>query len=356
VNANMAASIDQPVPVTVLTGFLGAGKTTLLGSLLEQPEMSATAVIINEFGEVGLDDLLVQTPQEKPVLLKNGCLCCTVRGDLAITLQDLFLQRAQDRYAFNRVMIETTGLADPAPILHILMTDPGICDHYRLEGIVTVVDCVNGFATLDAHPEAAKQAAVADRLLLTKQDIADTDGISRLRARLSDLNSGAVTVDATLGKIAASDVLGLSLYDPGAKSLDVQKWLRAEAYSEAYDHSHCAEDSCDHASHHHDVPNRHRDQIRSCCLTRDRPITWLAFSAWMERLVERRSAELLRVKGIVNIAECPGEPLVIHGVQHVFHPPVRMTAWPSGDHRTRIVLIARDWDESAIAAEFAKLD
>jgi G3E family GTPase len=353
----VVASIDQPVPVTVLTGFLGSGKTTLLGSLLEQPEMSGTAVIINEFGEIGLDDLLVQAPQEKPVLLKNGCLCCTVRGDLAITLQDLFLQRAQNRYAFHRVMIETTGLADPAPILHTLMTDPGICGHYRLEGIVTVVDSVNGFATLDAHPEAAKQAAVADRLLLTKQDIADTDGISRLRARLSDLNSGAVTVDATLGKIAASDVLGLSLYDPGTKSLDVQKWLRAEAYSEAHDHSHCAEDSCDHASHHrHDASNRHRDNIRSCCLTRDRPITWPAFSAWIEALVAQKSAELLRVKGIVNIAECPGEPLVIHGVQHVFHPPVRMSAWPSEDHRTRIVFIVRDWDESAIVAEFAKLD
>lgn len=351
----MVTKIDQPLPVTVLTGFLGSGKTTLLGRLLEQPEMAGTAVIINEFGEVGLDDLLIQAPREKPVLLKNGCLCCTVRGDLAITLQDLFLQRAQRRYVFHRVMIETTGLADPAPILHTLMTDPGISDHYSLEGIVTVVDCVNGLATLDQHPEAAKQAAVADRLLLTKQDIANPDNVLQLRTRLFDLNSGAVTIDATLGNVAASDVLGLSLYDPRTKSLDVQKWLRAETYAETHAHNDCDKADCDHGSHHHHGENRHQDHIRSCCLVRDRPISWQDFSAWMERLIEQKGAELLRVKGIVNIVECPGEPLVIHGVQHVFHPPVRMSSWPSEDHRTRIVFITRDWDESAIAAEFAKL-
>jgi G3E family GTPase len=351
----MVTKIEQPLPVTVLTGFLGSGKTTLLGRLLEQPELAGTAVIINEFGEVGLDDLLIQTPREKPVLLKNGCLCCTVRGDLAITLQELFLQRSQQRYVFHRVMIETTGLADPAPILHTLMTDPGICDHYRLEGIVTVVDCVNGLATLDQHPEAAKQAAVADRLLLTKQDIASPADVSQLRERLLGLNAGAVMIDATLGDVAASDILGLSLYDPRTKSLDVQKWLRAENYAEAHDHTHCDEAGCDHAFHYHGGPSRHRDHIRSCCLIRDRPISWQDFTIWMERLIEQKSAELLRVKGIVNILECPGEPLVIHGVQHVFHPPVRMRRWPSEDHRTRIVFITRDWDESAIATEFSKL-
>jgi G3E family GTPase len=345
----------QTLPVTVLTGFLGSGKTTLLGKLLLQPEMAGTAVIINEFGEVGLDDLLVQQ-QEKPVLLKNGCLCCTVRGDLAITLQDLLLRRVQQGYAFQRVMIETTGLADPAPIIHTLMTDPGIAGRYRLEGIVTVIDCVNGLGTFGRHPEATKQAAVADRLLLTKQDIARSDDIARLRQQLRVLNAGAILIDAPHGEVAAADVLGLGLYDPRTKRIDVEKWLRAEAYAEAHDHAACAIDGCRHESHHHNGPSgQHGDTIRSCCLIRERPIAWNDFSTWMGKLTETKSAELLRVKGIINIIECPGEPLVIHGVQDIFHPPVRMSAWPSGDERTRIVLIARDWDESEIAAEFAEL-
>lgn len=345
----------QTLPVTVLTGFLGSGKTTLLCKLLLQPEMAGTAVIINEFGEVGLDDLLVQH-EERPVLLKNGCLCCTVRGDLAITLQDLLLRRVQEGYAFQRVMIETTGLADPAPIIHTLMTDPGIGGRYRLEGIVTAIDCVNGLGTLDRHPEAAKQAAVADRLLLTKQDIAESRDVARLREHLRALNAGAILIDATYGEVVATELLGLGLYDPRTKRIDVEKWLRAAAYAEAHDHAGCAIDGCSHASHHHHEPSgRHGDQIRSCCLIRERPVAWSDFSAWMRRLIEKRSAELLRVKGIVNILECPGEPLVIHGVQHIFHPPVRMGAWSSGDERTRIVLITRDWDEREIAAEFAEL-
>ena len=343
-----------PLPVTVLTGFLGSGKTTLLGKLLQQPEMAGTAVIINDFGEIGLDDLLVRQP-EKPVLLKNGCLCCTVRGDLAIALQDLMLQRAREGYAFRRVMIETTGLADPAPIIHTLMTDPGIAGRYRLDGIVTMVDCANGLATLDRHPEAVKKAAVADRLLLTKRDIAGLEEVAHLRERLGYLNKGAILIDAKHGEVTASDVMGLGLYDSRTGRIDAERWLRAEAYDEAPDHHHCDGAHCGHASHRHRSTGRHSDGIRSCCLIRERPVAWNDFSGWMENLVATRSAELLRVKGIVNIRECPGEPLVIHGVQHVFHPPVRMDAWPSEDRRTRIVLIARDWDESAIAAQFAEM-
>jgi G3E family GTPase len=331
----------QSIPVTVLTGFLGSGKTTLLGKLLAQPEMAHTAVIINEFGEVGLDDLLLQQ-QDQPVLLKNGCLCCTVRGDLAITLQDLLLRRAREGYVFERVAIETTGLADPAPIIHTLMTDPGLAGRYRFDGIVTTVDCATGLATLDQHPEAAKQAAVADRLLLTKQDIADAEDIARLRRRLLTLNAGAVLIDATFGEIAAADVMGLGLRDPSTDRIDVDRWLRAGAYRAKHDHA-----DCDHDPHHH--------HIHACCLIRERPVAWNDFSAWMERLIETRSAELLRVKGIVNILECPGEPVVIHGVQHVFHPPARLAGWPSADERTRIVLIARDWSEREIAAQFAEL-
>ena len=346
----------QPLPVTVLTGFLGSGKTTLLQKLLERPEMAGTAVVINEFGEVGLDDLLIGATAQKPVLLKNGCLCCTVRGDLALTLQDLFLERAQGRNVFDRVMIETTGLADPAPILHTIMTDPGISTYYRLEGIVTVVDCVNGASTLDRHPEAVKQAAVADRLLLTKQDIADPHQVAHLRERLLGLNPGAILIDAPHGDLGSHSIVGLSLYDPATKSLNVQKWLRAESYEAPHHHRDCDEACCDHSSHHHSrYHHPHDHHISSCCLIRDTPIAWDDFSAWMDALGAAKSANLLRVKGIVNIRECPGEPLVIHGVQHVFHPPVRMDAWPSEDHRTRIVFIARDLDRQAIASEFARI-
>jgi G3E family GTPase len=341
----------QPLPVTVLTGFLGSGKTTLLRELLERPEMAGTAVIINEFGEVGLDDLLVRTHDQKPVLLKNGCLCCTVRGDLALTLQDLFLGRARSRNIFRLVMIETTGLADPAPILHTLMTDPGISRHYRLEGVVTVVDCVNGPGTLDRHPEAAKQAAVADRLLLTKQDIADPGVVSELRRRLLSLNPGAVLVDAHHGKLGSSSLIGLSLYDPNTKSLNVREWLRSEFHEMALAPHQCDGVGCHHSAHNH----RHDHDIGSCCLIRDRPIEWDEFSSWIEALSGTQSANLLRVKGIVNISECPGEPLVIHGVQHIFHPPIRLSAWPSDDRRTRIVIIARDLDRDTIPSEFGRL-
>ncbi|MFT4115394.1 CobW family GTP-binding protein [Bradyrhizobium sp.] len=346
--------LDRPIPVTVLTGFLGSGKTTLLGKLLGQPEMAGTAVIINEFGEVGLDDLLVSRADE-PVLLKNGCLCCTVRGDLALALQDLLLKRMRQDYAFERVMIETTGLADPAPIIQTLVTDPGIAGRFRLDGVVTIVDCAVGLDTLDRFPESVKQAAIADRLLLSKQDIASPEDVVGLRTRLGALNPGAILVNAAHGDVAAAELLGLGLYDPESRDLDVERWLRADAYDTPHGHDDCAGAGCNHASHHKALSHRHIDRIRSCCLIRDRPIRWAEFSGWIDALIRTRSSELLRVKGIVDILECPGEPLVIHGVQQVFHPPVRMENWPSDDHRTRIVLIVRDWDDRDIAAMFARL-
>lgn len=338
------------IPVTLLTGFLGSGKTTVLNRLLKHPSMAATAVVINEFGEVGLDHLLVERSSEDFVLLNSGCLCCTVRGDLITTLRDLFLRRVRGEIAeFQRVVIETTGLADPAPILHTLMTDPLIAARYRLDGVVSTVDAVNGSATLDRQQEAVKQAAVADRLLMTKCDLASRDASLDLRIRLAALNPGAPILEIQNGAADPEALFDIGLYKPATKSPDVQAWLRAEAYSD--DHGRHAHEH-DHHEHGHaharnDV-NRHDDHVRAYCVVRDRPVAWVAFATWLDLLAAMRGDDLLRVKGIVNIADRPQQPVVIHGVQHVFHPPVLLDAWPSDDHRTRMVFITRDIPQSAI--------
>jgi G3E family GTPase len=272
--------------------------------------------------------------------MQNGCLCCTVKGDLEGTLEDLHYQRSLKEIApFTNVMIETTGLADPAPILHLLMTDMVIGGRYRLDGVVATIDAVNGARTLDNHPEALRQAAVADRLLITKTDLAAPDVVDSLIARLEALNPVAPKLSVLDGDAPVDALFGLGLYNPASKSHDVRRWLGEEAHADEHDHHH--------GHHHHDV-TRHDDHIRSFTLTADRPLAWGRFSAWLEVLTERRGPDLLRVKGIVDIAEAPGEPMVIHGVQHIFHPPGRLPAWPSDDRRTRIVVIARDLDPAVV--------
>src|SRR5437899_8674560 len=219
------------IPVTVLTGFLGSGKTTVLNHVLKQPGMAATAVVINEFGEIGLDHLLVERSSEDVVLLNSGCLCCTVRGDIVDTLTNLFVDRVKGKVPFfTRVAIETTGLADPAPILHTLMTDPIVAARYMLDGVLTTVDAVNGAGTLDKQPEAVKQAAVADRLLLTKTDLADPTARQRIEARLKVLNPSAALVPVARGAVDPAVLFNIGFYDPVTKSADVQRWLRDEAF------------------------------------------------------------------------------------------------------------------------------
>jgi G3E family GTPase len=334
------------IPVTLLTGFLGSGKTTVLNHVLKQPDMAATAVIINEFGEIGLDHLLIERSSEDVVLLNSGCLCCTVRGDIVDTLTNLFVDRVKSKVPyFTRVAIETTGLADPAPILHTLMTDPIVAARYMLDGVVTTVDAVNGTGTLDNQSEAVKQAAVADRLLLTKTDLADSVARQNIEARLGTLNPSASIVPVAQGAVDPARLFNIGFYDPATKSVDVRRWLR----DEAFERGHVHEDE------HPDV-NRHDDRIRAFCITRERPISWAALSAWLDGLATMRGDDLLRLKAIVALSDRPDQPVVLHGVQHLFHPPVLLPEWPSEDRRTRMVFITRDLPREAIEATLAAFE
>ncbi|WP_439576772.1 CobW family GTP-binding protein [Elioraea sp.] len=334
------------IPVTVLTGFLGAGKTTLLSRLLRHPDLARTAVLINEFGEIGLDHLLVERVEGDVVLLASGCLCCTVRGELVESLNRLAVQRTGGALEFDRVVIETTGLADPAPILHTLMGDPGVLRHYRLDGIVTVVDAVNGAATLDAQPESVKQVAVADRLVLSKAELAAPETVQALRARIARLNPAAPLMVAAMGEVDPALLLHAGLFDPARKIPDVAAWLNAEAYEahDRHDHHHHGHA---HGQDPHDV-NRHDTRIRAFCLTFDAPLHWQAVATWLEMLIVTRGESLLRVKGVLDVAGQDG-PIAIHGVQHLFHPPAPLPAWPEGEaRRSRIVFIVRDLDRAVI--------
>ena len=315
------------VPVSVITGFLGSGKTTLLASLLRDPALARTAVIVNEFGAVGLDHLLVEASDEEIVALDSCCVCCTVRGDLVRTAGDLLARRAVGAVAaFERIVIETSGLADPAPILQALMTDPALADALYLESVIATVDAAAGAATLDAHPESVKQAAMADRIVVTKTDLSDP-AASGLAERLHALNPAAPQLTAVHGALDASRLFSGRPYDP-----------------RLYDPGL------------YEVPARGHATVTTFCLRRSAPLRAVTLSLFLQVLAEHCGAALLRLKGLVHVRESPGRPAVIHGVQHVFHPPAWLDAWPDGDHTTRIVVIALGLDQRWLEALLDALD
>ncbi|NQY15623.1 MAG: GTP-binding protein [Henriciella sp.] len=325
----------------MLSGFLGSGKTTLLNNLMERPELRRTLIIINEFGEVGLDhDLMVHSSDDVVVEMSNGCVCCTLRRDLVKTLREVPSRFSRGGVSwFDRVILETTGIADPAPIINTIMNDPKISRLYRLDGVVVTVDAANGNDTLDQQIDAIKQAAVADRLLITKTDLIDPKATAKLRERLLQLNPAATQLVVTNGTAFTEDLFNLGLYDPTTKSLNIQNWLQSEAY----------EDDQDQELSHPQLARatRHTEEIQSICLTLDEPVTPDALACWFEQLKKLKSAEFLRMKGIINLANSK-KPIVVHGVQHVFHPVVTLDEWPSEDRRSRIVFITRGIKEELL--------
>src|SRR5277367_1990459 len=286
--------MNDALPVTLLTGFLGSGKTTVLNHLLRQPGLARIAVIINELGAIGIDHDLVETATEGLVLLKSGCVCCSVRSDLIDTLRSLFLRRVRGQVTeFDRVVIETTGLADPAPVLHTLTGDPLVTARYRLDGVIATVDAVNGDDTLDRAFESVKQAAVADRILLTKTDLAEAETVGRLTGRLRGLNPAAPIVPVKNGAVDPTGLFDIGLYNSATKGLDVQRWLNEEAFE-------------GHHRHHGSDLSRHDDHINSFVFTLDHPIAEAALAKWLEMLAAFQGPDLLRVKGIVSVAERAG--------------------------------------------------
>ncbi|MGE5202235.1 MAG: CobW family GTP-binding protein [Acidobacteriota bacterium] len=330
----------EKIPVSLITGFLGSGKTTLLNALLRHPGMDETAVVVNEFGEIGIDHLLIETALDDAVLLKSGCVCCTMRGDLVDTLASLLERRGRgESPPFRRVVIETTGLADPAPVLHTLAADPETTRGYRLEHVLATVDAVNALDQLARHYESAKQAALADRLVLTKTDLASPQQADHVTARLAALNPTAPVVRAIDGDADPRLLFAPASVAERAAPAEVEAWLAAAGLRS---HAHEA-DGSDHCH-----------GIVSFCLVHDRPIAWPALKAWLEALASLRGSNLLRLKGIVDVAGWAG-PVAIHAVQHILHPPRELARWPGQDRRSRVVCIVRDLPRAALERSFAAL-
>jgi G3E family GTPase len=297
-------------PLTVVTGFLGSGKTTLLGRVLSEPSMSDTAVLVNEFGEVGLDHHLLRRVDERAVLLGGGCVCCTTREDLVEALLELLdLDQRGEIARLDRVVVETTGLADPAPILHTIFADPVLQHHFAVDLVVTTVDAVNGDLHLDRNPESVKQVAAADKLVVTKTDVAEQSSVRGLISRLGAINPSARIIEAAFGETDAGE-----LFRP--------EDARTHAVWDAS------------AGEPHDA-----GETRSVSLTFDGPVDWTAFGIWLSMLLHARGEDVLRVKGLLDVGE--SGPVVVNGVQHTIHPPEHLDRWPDGDHRSRIVFISR---------------
>lgn len=346
-----STDIERRIPVTLLTGFLGAGKTTLLNHLLGQPEMANAAVLINEFGTVPVDHHLVTQVDEDLIVLDSGCICCTVRSDLTRSLKDLFMRSLRREITpINRVVIETTGLADPAPIIYTLMQDFFIADRFRIDGVITVVDATYAAEQLVQHPEVIKQVAMADRLLLSKCDLADKDAVEQLSQSLRRANPGAPQINVYRGEIAVASIASCGLYDPDSKSADVGAWLADEKVRDEQNRK-----SEHHHHHHHDL-NRHSAEVYSFSLTFEHPLKWHDFLDAIGLLLDGMGDRILRIKGLVNVQN-DDKPRVFQCVQHTAYPSRSLDAWPNAapynDRKSRLVFIVRGLDQMLVEKAFA---
>ncbi|MCC5883815.1 MAG: GTP-binding protein [Halomonas sp.] len=351
----MSFDTQDLIPVTVLTGFLGSGKTTLLNQLVRQPSMKDALVVINEFGDIGLDHRLVTESDEHSVVeMSSGCLCCTIRGDLSRTVQKTFdaIERAGGE-PFSRVIIETTGLADPAPILHTLMTDYWLAHRLALDGVICLVDAASGVSTLNAHRDSQRQAAIADRLVITKVDLVDEARLSRLAEHLSRINPAAEQLQVRHGEVAAEQLTGGSLAKQQRRA---DQWLSAASYAQVTPAAGSAPMNAGSlvsmiAPTSSPSLTRHGEQIRSFCFTVEQPIAAELLEDWLDLLMSLMGEKILRVKAIVKITGRE-EPLALHGVQHIFHPPEPLPVEACSDGISRFVFITNGVEPEAITRLF----
>jgi G3E family GTPase len=364
-----------PIPVTLLTGFLGSGKTTLLNHLIRDPAMGRVAVIINEFGDIGLDHDLIEEATEEMVLLQSGCLCCTIRGDLVSAMQALLRRQELGEMAFDRVVIETTGLADPGPILHTLLIERELAAAFWLDGVVTTACAATGPRTLDAQFEAVNQIALADRIVLTKTDLVTPPELRRFEDRLAQINPGATRITADHGRVAPGVLFGISGLNSDADPAQTLSWVNASAYAAAKPPAqpighgnpsyglfapNPAADPFASLSmgFHKPAPTAalslHDRRITSVSATIVNPIPADIFDFWLDTLIALRGPDILRMKGIVHVEGIP-HPFAFHGVQHIFYPPVSLPHWPDGDRTSRIVVIGRDIPRDILESSLAVL-